>query len=174
MNTQNVADSAKKTCKYCTSSIPKAAIVCPVCHKKIGMGWIGKIVAGFFGFVVLMSVIGGAFGSHSQQAPTAVKPALSQQDIADLASSTEAWVKTPAGQLCAKHETWDRNDCELVLKNKINIGMHVSAVVYMRGNPDTKNVSNSGSGNDYQYCWSGYTPSCFYDHNNDGIVDAFN
>ena len=93
------------------------------------MGWIGKIVAGFFGFVVLMSVIGGAFGSHSQQAPAAVKPALSQQDIADLASSTEAFKTTPAGKLCAKHEDWDRNDCELVIKNKINIGMHVSAVV---------------------------------------------
>lgn len=59
------SDVTKKICKYCKSSIAKGAIVCPVCHKKIGMGLVGKIVAGFFGFVVLMGVIGSMSGNHA-------------------------------------------------------------------------------------------------------------
>lgn len=171
-NTPQSSVKETKICKYCKSEVPKDAKICPHCRKRLAMGMVGKVIAGFFGFVILMSVIGGITGS-SQPTPAA-KPALSQEDIAKIGADTDAWKKTPAGQLCAKHDTWSRNDCDLVIAHKVGIGMSYSALVYLRGQPDTTNVSNYGSGKQYQYCWNDNTPSCFYDNNDDGLMDSYN
>ena len=85
-----------------------------------------------------------------------------------------AWQKTPAGMLCVKHPTWQKDECEGLIAKKVWVGMSYEMLVFLRGVPDHKNVSNYGDTNKYQYCWSGRTPSCFYDDNDDGIMDAFN
>ena len=46
------------------------------------------------------------------------------------------------------------------------------AILSMRR--DALNPSDYGGGVQYQYCWNGYTPSCFYDRNGDSAIDAFN
>lgn len=171
-NTASVQQPVKQTkiCKYCKSEIPKDAKICPHCRKRVAMGTFGKLVAILFGVVVLAAVI----GSSSSSSNSSPKPAISAQDAAQIGAEVDAWKKTPAGQLCAKHDTWSRIDCDLVVANKVNVGMSYSALVYMRGKPDSTNVSNYGSGNRYQYCWTDRTPSCFYDDNNDGILDSYN
>ncbi len=52
--------------------------------------------------------------------------------------------------------------------------MTYSQLQYERGTPDHMNVSNYGNGNEYQWCWDNYTPSCFYDNNGDGRFDSYN
>ena len=73
-----------------------------------------------------------------------------------------------------KHPDWPLKDCVLVASRQIWIGMKYEMLVYSFGKPDHTNVSNYGSGDRYQYCWHDLTPSCYYDNNGDGIIDAYN
>jgi hypothetical protein len=61
-----------------------------------------------------------------------------------------------------------------LIKGEVWIGMSYDMLVYANGKPEHTNVSNYGSGNRYQYCWTSNRPSCFYDNNNDGVIDSFN
>lgn len=85
-----------------------------------------------------------------------------------------AWKSSKAGRLCQKHPEWSKSDCSNVAENKIWIGMTYDMLVAMWGNPSSASPSNFGSGTEWQWCWWNYTPSCFYDHNEDGKVDAYN
>lgn len=84
------------------------------------------------------------------------------------------WEKTKAGQICKKHPEWEKADCEDVADKRIWIGMDIWMVVEERGNPNDVNTSNYGDGEERQYCWFRYNPSCFYDNNGDGKVDIYN
>ena len=170
MESTQQAVKETKICKYCKSEIPKDSKICPHCRKRVAMGTFGKVVAVLFGLVVLAAVIGSSSGSSSSNA----QPAISAQDAAQIGAEVDAWKKTPAGQLCAQHETFSRQDCDLIIAKKVNVGMSYDALVYMRGKPDSINPSNYGGKTQYQYCWSDRTPSCFYDNNGDGILDSFN
>ena len=81
---------------------------------------------------------------------------------------------TRAGQLCKKHPNWSRDDCQNVADRKIWVGMEYKMLLEEIGQPNSKNLSNYGGGSEYQYCWNDRNPSCFYDNNNDGIIDAYN
>ena len=95
-------------------------------------------------------------------------------EAAKAKAEQEAWEQSKAGQICKAHPEWDKESCEKLANNKIWIGMTYDMLVYRRGKPDSKNVSNYGWGNEYQYCWWDWTPSCFYDKNGDGIIDSYN
>jgi len=84
------------------------------------------------------------------------------------------WEKTKAGQICKEHPEWGKEDCENVADKKVWIGMDIWMVVEERGNPNDINTSNYGNGEERQYCWFRYNPSCFYDNNGDGKVDVYN
>ncbi len=60
-----------------------------------------------------------------------------------------------------------------VLDGKIWIGMTYEMLVYQLGRPYHLNPSNYGSGNQYQACWEGLHPSCFY-FKEDHIIYAYN
>lgn len=95
-----------------------------------------------------------------------------QKKAADEAEA--AWKKTKAGQICIKHPEWSRDDCESLADNKIWVGMTYDMLVYLRGRPNSINPSNYGGKTQYQYCWYERTPSCFYDNDDDNIIDSFN
>jgi hypothetical protein len=84
------------------------------------------------------------------------------------------FLKTKAGRLYKKHPEWSKQDCIDLANNKIWIGMTLSMLKYQRGLPDHANPSNYGSGTSWQWCWYDYTPSCFYDKDNDGLIDSYN
>ncbi len=65
------------------------------------------------------------------------------------------------------------SDAERLLNNKVWIGMTYEMLLHLRGKPNNVNVSNYGSGNEYQACWYDYTPSCFY-FNENQIIRAYN
>jgi len=98
----------------------------------------------------------------------------SAERMAAARAKQAEWESSAAGKICKTHPEWSKEDCERLANNKIWIGMTYDMLVYRRGNPDSKNVSNVGYGNQYQYCWWDRTPSCFYDDNSDGIIDAYN
>ena len=95
-----------------------------------------------------------------------------EKEAAELAEQ-RAWERSRAGQICKSHSEWSREDCEDLANNKIWIGMDIDMVKATRGNPNSVNVSNYGNGNEYQWCWWYYAPSCFYGEAN-GIVTSYN
>lgn len=87
------------------------------------------------------------------------------------------WEKTKAGKICSEHflDRWTKEDCERVADGKIWVGMSYDMLVKVYGRkPNSANPSNYGFGIEWQWCWDHYTPSCFYDNNNDGLVDSYN
>ena len=97
---------------------------------------------------------------------------IKRQDSIEKAEEV-AFLQSKAGRIWKKHPEWSKEDCKLLAKNKIWIGMHVDMIKYLRGLPNKVNVSNYGYGNEYQACWDNYTPSYFY-YGEDGIITAYN
>jgi hypothetical protein len=79
-----------------------------------------------------------------------------------------------AAKIYDKHPKWTMEECELVSERKIWVGMHYDMLVYQRGKPNSANPSNYGNGTKWQYCWYDYNPGCFYDDNDDNIIDSYN
>ena len=92
---------------------------------------------------------------------------------AEELAEQKAWDQSSAGQIYKAHPEWSKADCEKLANNKIWIGMTLSMLKYRRGLPNSSNPSNYGFGNEWQWCWKNYTPSCFYG-NDDGIIDSYN
>src|SRR3989344_4925328 len=93
---------------------------------------------------------------------------------AEAEAELQAYYATPAGIICKSHPEWSEKECEALADRKIWIGMTYDMLVYLRGKPNSINPSNYGRGTQYQYCWHDYKPSCFYDRNEDDIMDAYN
>jgi len=117
--------------------------------------------------------------SNSQQnSTTSSSPApltKQQQDSLDKveALAQKKWDNSKAGKLQKKHTDWTNEECELVAQHKIWIGMRIDMLRAERGNPNSATPSNYGDGNNWQWCWDDYTPSCFYG-GEDGIITSYN
>lgn len=86
-----------------------------------------------------------------------------------------AWEKSKAGKLCKTHPEWGKEICKKVADGYHWIGMSYEMLIASYGSkPDSANPSNYGGATQWQWCWRDYEPSCFYDQNGDGIVDAYN
>lgn len=100
-------------------------------------------------------------------------------EAAKAKAREEAELKASMGprawKLHKKHPDWSIDDCKNVARGRYWIGMSTEMLVASFGRrPDSANPSNFGSGTNWQYCWHNYTPACFYDHNDDGIIDSYN
>lgn len=158
-----------KLCPHCKKEVDEGASRCPHCQGKIYVWTPGrKVLAGFILFTVLVLIFTNGGSNETNSSVQDVKPAMSAEELAK-------WKQTPAGKLCAKHPAWSQEDCDKLAADKIWIGMTYDMLVYSNGGkPDSANPSNYGNGIRYQYCWDDYTPSCYYDNNNDGVIDAYN
>lgn len=113
-------------------------------------------------------------------AQKAIRAAKKQkQDSINFASKKAemlAWRKEnpKAAKIYDKHPKWTMEECKMISEGMVWIGMTYDMLKYMRGLPDSANPSNYGSGTRWQWCWHDKTPSCFYDNNDDGIIDSFN
>lgn len=112
----------------------------------------------------------------NKKAEEAVKNAEEAKKKAEEAAAAEeaAWLASKAGRICAQHTEWTRDECQGLADNKIWIGMSYEMLITEFGEPDSTNVSNYGYGQRYQYCWHYKTSTCFYDDNDDGIIDSYN
>lgn len=84
------------------------------------------------------------------------------------------WQASKAGKICQRHPDWDRGSCEDLANNRVWIGMSYEMLIELRGKPNSATPSNYGSGTEWQWCWWGRTPNCFYDDNDDGLIDSYN
>ncbi len=160
-----------KLCPHCKKEIDATASRCPHCHGKIYVWTTGrKVLAGLLGLIVFIAILGNGSDETNTPPPPSIPnttPVISAEELAK-------WKTTPAGKLCTKHPTWTKGDCDKLIAGKIWIGMTYEMLVYSYGKPDSINPSNYGSGTKYQYCWNDYTPSCYYDNDNDDVIDAYN
>lgn len=79
-----------------------------------------------------------------------------------------------AWKLHQKHPEWDIDDCRNVAKSKYWIGMSTEMMVASLGRPNSAKPSNYGHGRQWQYCYTDGWFQCFYDQNDDGIIDLYN
>lgn len=91
------------------------------------------------------------------------------------AEEAKKWEQSKAGKLCQKYPTWSKNDCSKVADGRYWIGISYEMLVESMGSkPNSANPSNYGYGTQWQWCWYNYTPSCFYDNDDDGLIDSYN
>ncbi len=161
-------ENKKAVCPHCKQEVDRKATRCPHCQGKISsfskLSTGKKVLVGVFLFMAFSFIIGQFEGGST---PTATEPQMTAEELA-------AWEKSEAGQICAKHPTWEKEDCDMVADEQVWVGMTYDMLVYQLGEPDSMNPSNYGGRNRYQYCWRSQSPSCFYDNNDDGVIDAYN
>ncbi|OJV19223.1 MAG: hypothetical protein BGO21_21250 [Dyadobacter sp. 50-39] len=113
------------------------------------------------------------------------RAAKRKADSTRIAEETEAAMKaeaelnrkfyaSKAGKIYKKHPEWSREACQRLARKEVWIGMHLDMLKYLRGLPDAANESNYGNGSQWQWCWHDLSPSCFYDRDNDMVIDAYN
>ncbi len=133
--------------------------------------WGLVIVLSLFGVLLISTVMGSGSRSHTSpvtsQAPT-------EAEIRAEVEAAATFAKTPAGKLCAMHPAWSDQDCKWLIDGRYWIGMNYDMLEYERGRPNSVRPSNYGNGIRYQYCWSEWVPSCFYDQNGDDKIDSYN
>lgn len=133
---------------------------------------IGAWVALGFSFFLLLSAIASAFKSTSPLSK------IDQPTIITTPTRSPAeqknWDQSKAGKICKDNPTWSEKDCTSLADNLIWVGMSYDMLIYKRGEPDSANPSNYGGKTNWQWCWYDRTPSCFYDNNDDGIIDSYN
>ena len=171
------SEAQTKACLKCGEQIPFKAIKCKHCGSDL-RSWPArhKALTVFFvliAFPVVMGIIGSTRATI-EKANTLPPAPPTAEELAKQKAEQEAFEKSPAGKLCRKHSTWEKDDCIRVADDKIWIGMSLDMLIEENGQPTTKNLSNYGSGSRYQYCWRGISPNCYYDNNDDGIIDAYN
>ena len=116
--------------------------------------------------------LGGEFINTDDKELTKLEKSI----VINLTSGANSvvWNNPKAKQICLDNPGWTKNECEKLADGKIWIGMSYEMLKYKRGLPDSANPSNYGGGTEWQWCWLDYTPSCFYDTNNDGNIDSYN
>jgi len=121
-----------------------------------------------------LMAIAAAIAKEKQDNISAVAKVKQDSSLyADAKYEKTVFDKTPAGKVQKKHPEWSRVDCQKIADKEAWIGMSIDMAIYMYGRNFTRNVSNYGHGNEYQYCWLYRQTSCFY-CKEDGIVYSFN
>lgn len=117
--------------------------------------------------------IAEAKAREEQEIAETIRKGREEQERFENKEAAE-FAKSKAGRIWKKHPEWSKQDCKDLANNKIWIGMHINMLKYKRGLPNSANPSNYGSVTHWQWCWYDYTPSCFYDNDGDGLVEAYN
>ena len=166
-----------KSCPKCGEEIKASAKICKHCKADL-RNWFArhKLLTVVLIFFALISISVKNASKKVNEQVAIQKNTEEQKKIDDeKAKQDPQWQKTKAGKVCATHADWTKQNCEDVAQGKIWIGMSYDMLVASYGKkPDSANPSNYGNGTKWQYCWTSMTPSCFYDDNNDKIIDSYN
>ena len=141
-------EQINKLCPHCKKEIDLKASRCPHCHGKIFIWTKGrKILAGFAIFTVFILVITNVSSDkNNSQSIQENKPVIPSEDLSK-------WKETPAGKLCAKHTTWQKEDCDLIVKKSISIGMSKEQVILSIGKPEKINTTSFANSTNEQWVY---------------------
>ncbi len=162
-----------KRCKYCDKEISAKAKKCPFCQTDLRGFFRRHQIFTLLGILFLSSLMfGGMFSTNKGGQES--KPILTEEQIQQNLIEQKKWEQSKAGKICKEHSDWTKEDCDRLADNRVWIGMSYDMLIYLRGKPNAANPSNYGHGTRWQWCWYNRTPSCFYDDNDDGIVESYN
>jgi hypothetical protein len=178
MEAENLKSEAQtKRCPKCLEEINASAKICKHCKADL-RNWFArhKILTVIILFFSLISALTKSAIEKADVQKAASDRIKQQQLLADEKTKQDPqWQKTKAGQVCVKNPSWSKDDCEKVSQKLYWIGMSYDMLITSFGRkPDHANPSNYGGKTKWQYCWNSITPSCYYDNNNDGIIESFN
>lgn len=109
---------------------------------------------------------------------TANKAVTIERDInkrdKEILRETGIWNNSKAWKICNRHTNRTKNDCESIVAGKIRLWMTYDMLIESMGKPNSANPSNYWNGTQRQRCWYNKNPSCFYDDNDDWIIDSYN
>ena len=105
---------------------------------------------------------------------TADEKATAKALVDKLEAERRAWDESEAGEICAKYPSLTHEECTDASLGRYYIGMKKIVLFAGWGAPDSSRPSNYGGGTQWQWCWMSRTPSCFYDNDDDGIIDSYN
>jgi hypothetical protein len=109
-----------------------------------------------------------------QQTAIEIQRKVKEEAEAKAKAEQATFDASRAGKICKQHPTWSHEVCQNVSERKYWIGMDLDMLkASYGGNPDHANPSNYGGETRWQWCWSDYTPSCFYG-GSDGIITSYN
>lgn len=131
---------------------------------------------GFGAWIFIIIIVLAVIGNISSKSLSGSNVVNSKLAITPTRTPAEqkTWDQSKAGKICKDNPTWSEKDCTSLADNLIWVGMSYDMLVYKRGEPNSANPSNYGGKTRWQWCWHDNTPSCFYDNNDDGIVDSYN
>lgn len=98
----------------------------------------------------------------------AEKEAKKQESVLRATMGAKAW------KVHKKHPSWSTEECKNVSEGRYWIGMSTDMMVASLGRPNSAKPSNYGNGQQWQYCYTDGWFQCFYDQNDDGIIDSYN
>ena len=81
-----------------------------------------------------------------KQAALEARNKAQAQAVAKTKAEQAAYENSKAGKLCKAHPTWIKEDCELIAKGKVHIGMTKEQAIAAWGNPGDINRTTSSFG----------------------------
>jgi RNA polymerase subunit RPABC4/transcription elongation factor Spt4 len=165
-----------KKCRSCKTEIDNKATKCPHCQSDQRNWFRRHPIWTFFILCLVLPPFFSSFFSSQENVKKQLEPTPTPnaEQIKQKLAEEKTWEQSKAGKLCKEHTNWTKEECQSLADNKIWIGMTYEMLVAKRGKPNSANPSNYGNGNKWQWCWYDHKPSCFYDNNEDGIIDSYN
>ncbi len=118
---------------------------------------------------------GQAEAEAKQQAELEAQQKAQAEAEAKATAEQAVYDNSKAGKLCKQYPDWTKEQCQRVADRNIWVGMTYEMLLAVSGSkPDSANPSNYGGATSWQWCWYNRKPSCFYDNDDDGIIDAYN
>lgn len=112
----------EKKCKYCATMVPKDAIICPHCHRRLKISIFTK------GCWILILIFAGLLINSHWRSP---EKRISKTDSA----TQEAQLTETGKKIKEAHLSWSNEDCNTIGEKKIRIGMNSNQVIAAWGKP---------------------------------------
>ncbi len=166
---------ALKKCKDCGEQVSTSATACPKCGapiKKRISGCAAILVIGLV-LIVIGIVIRSISGPSPATPSSSSEPPTKEQVADNLAESAKAqgwgkekdpiWLKTKAGKVWERHQTWPPKICESVARREVYVGMAAEQVRAAWGKPDHINTTSTGTVEHEQWVWGSSQYAYFED-----------
>lgn len=121
---------------------------------------VAAIVAGVVALIVLVS-----------NAPTPPPEVATPMKITAQPTQTAEWLRSAAGKLWQRHDTWARETCEAIAKHNVYVGMTAEQCRLAWRRPTSVNRTGHAGGVTEQWCYGEMCQNALYFDN--GILRSW-